>query len=133
MSVNWNWNEKVGEISVLQKAPNCEDIILKFDIYNANCLGCWIYDLPNNEYEFEGFFGDESHMKRHLGLMKSYDGTKSNCCDFYKGSNGKEYGHKWIEVRLDCSWINTQKWVRNLIKANIRVVIDDYYRKGWNA
>lgn len=135
MSVNWKWNEKVGEIDVLQKHPHCDDVVLKYDIYNANCLGCFIYELSNeeNEYIFEGFFGDESHMKKCLGLMKCPDGSKSNACDFYEGTDGNYYGHKWIEVRLDCNWINTPKWARNLMKAKMRVVIDDYDKKGWNA
>ena len=83
-------------------------------------------DEKNDEYEFEGFFGDEGHMKRCLGLIRCQDGKKSNLCR-------EQYGRWWEEVRLDCNWHYANVWARNLIKSKMRVVIDDFVTKeGWN-
>ena len=125
MSVNWSWKDKVGEIDVTYNKGTKFEFKKTLNIYNANCLGCWL-DEKEEEYEFKGFFGDEGHMKRCLGLIRCNDGTKSNMCR-------EVYGQWWDEVRLDSSWHYANVWSRNLVKAKMRVVIDNFIEKeGWN-
>ena len=140
MSVDWNWKKKVGEIDVTYNKGTSNEWKTKFTIFSANCLGCWlnikeetIEEKISDEgkpyktfsYDFEGFFGDEGHMKRCLGLIRCQDGTKSNLV--------KNSGMFWDEVRLDSSWYYTKTWVKNLAKANMRVVVDDFVNKeGWD-
>lgn len=73
MAVNWTWKHKKGVITWM-----CGKEKFKVNIYSANCLGALIYDFRDEEtkksmYQFVGFWYDETHLKRCLGLVKGYD------------------------------------------------------------
>ena len=141
MSVNWDWNAKVGEIDVTFNKGSEHEWKTTLHIFDTNCLGCWLkirdetlVEKVNDEgkhyktfeYEFMGFFGDEGHMKRCLGITCSY-GTKT------KSNLFKCEGQCWDEVRLDSNYRYTKTWVRNLMKSGIRVVVDNFVeQKGWD-
>lgn len=78
MAVNWSWKNKMGVISWYDEIANKT---FKVNIYQANCLGAYIYEFKQdgkNMYQFMGFWNDTKHLKCCLGLSKSYDGTKEN-------------------------------------------------------
>ncbi|MDE6947841.1 MAG: hypothetical protein K2P14_11710 [Anaeroplasmataceae bacterium] len=78
MSVNWNWKQKMGVMTLKQSTPNTKDVRLKICIYQANCLGALIREYKDTEtkkdmYYFWGFWNDTEHLKRCLGIVKGYD------------------------------------------------------------
>ena len=81
MSVNWNWEDKKGEIVWKKKAtstnPRATVDSFNWNIYHANCLCCMLYEYKEGEedmYRFMCFFNDVHHMKRMLGLEKTREG-----------------------------------------------------------
>ena len=75
MSVNWNWNDKKGEIiwkpRTQEKKEGEAKKRFKWSIYEANCLGCCLYEYKEDNklmYQFQCFFSDENHLKAMLGL-----------------------------------------------------------------
>lgn len=71
--LNVYYTKKMGELILMQDGKE-----FKIYIYGANALCAFIY-----EYEKEGktmaqlwnFFGDITHMRRCLGLVKGYNAT----------------------------------------------------------
>ena len=123
MSVNWSWKAKKGYMVVEQK-PN-ENVSQKFkvNIYQANCLGALIYDFKDKEtkkdmYNFWGFWNDESHLKKCLGLTKNYDGKKENIYDGWQ---------KITKVVLNTYYKDYTKIASNFAKAGIKVEL--YYKE----
>ena len=78
MSVNWNWKQQMGVMTLKQSTPNTKDVRLKICIYQANCLGALIREYKDTEtkkdmYYFYSFWRDLEHLKRCLGLRKGYN------------------------------------------------------------
>ena len=80
MSVNWNWSDKCGEITLVQMHPGEEDNEFTITLYNGNCFLVMLHEFKDAEtgedmYDFFGFFSDKEHAKNCLGLnkKKGYD------------------------------------------------------------
>lgn len=104
MSVNWSWKHKMGEVTVVRKWPHEEkEIKFKLNLYSANCIAAVIRDYKETDeqgkkhdmYQFWCFWNDFDHLKRCLGLIKNYDGVKSN---LYNGSDGVD---TWVKLKLN--------------------------------
>lgn len=83
MSVNWNWNDKCGEITLVQSHTGEEDKEFTVSLYNGNCFLVMLYEYEENGeemYNFFGFFSDKDHAKNCLGLNKKggYDSNIYN-------------------------------------------------------
>ena len=77
MALEWHWNEKVGEAVFDQCSltdPTKEKIV---NLYEGNAFLILVYEHKNaideDVYTLAGFFANEIHMNRCLGLEKGYD------------------------------------------------------------
>lgn len=75
MSVNWNWDDKCGEVTVKQMHPKESDREFTISLYNGNCMVVMLYEYKDKEtgedmYNFFSFFSDKDHAKNCLGLLK---------------------------------------------------------------
>lgn len=80
MALNWRWDKKVGEATFRNSAGKT----YKTSLYIGNAFLISLYRYKENGekmYTMHGFFCDETHAKRCLGLV-AYDGYKENN---YKG------------------------------------------------
>ena len=78
----YEYADKSGTVTMVQNGRTFVMPIYGED--KCNCfMACLWESLPKEdglrEYQWQWFFGDESHGKRMLGLAKTYDGTKTNC------------------------------------------------------
>lgn len=82
MALNWNWNEKIGTATFIQKAGK-DEAERKFDVslYKGNAFLIMLYEYKEDDgtekYQMFGFFLDKYHMKNCLGLNKK-EGYTSN-------------------------------------------------------
>ena len=62
MALNWNWNEKIGELQIRQ-----EEKEFTISIYKGNALAIFIHEYVNKEgeevYSMYIFFCDKEHFK----------------------------------------------------------------------
>lgn len=75
MSVNWNWNDKCGEVTLKQMHPGEADREFTISLYNGNCMVVMLHEFKDREtgedmYNFFSFFSDKDHAKNCLGLSK---------------------------------------------------------------
>lgn len=112
MAVNWYWDRKMGVITIEQRGNKH-----KINLYKANCLGALIYEYKDTEtkknmYQFFGFWNNEEHLKRCLGLDKKYPDNIHT--DFKKAKLNTYYKDSLIIAK-------------NLVKAKIKVEL--YYKE----
>lgn len=108
MSLNWQWNDKIG------KAVYNDGRVSNLYRGNAFCIAV-------NEWEDNGsqlycvawFFCDESHAKNCLGLSKGYDGCFG------------EFDIK--ELHLNTKYTETAKLAQMLAKAKVNISIVLYW------
>lgn len=74
MALNWNWEDKCGEITLRQIHEGEETKEYTINLYQGNATLIMIqeYTGDNGEdmYELFSFFADKQHMKNSLGLAK---------------------------------------------------------------
>ena len=128
MSVNWSWNNKMGEITVKQNGS--KPCTYKVNIYHANCLCALIYEVPkSDQYMFWGFFNDRLHLQRCIGL-KPYMGrnyethTREKMQDntYAKGNQ-----HEWKKLRLNTYYKEMKIMAEDCVKAGFKVEL--YYKE----
>lgn len=76
MSVNWNWSDKCGELTLSQEVEvgkPWQDFTVS--LYNGNCMIVMLYEYKDEKtgedmYNFWSFFSDKEHAKNCLGLAK---------------------------------------------------------------
>ena len=49
MSVNWNWDDKCGEVTVKQMHPKESDREFTISLYNGNCMVVMLYEYKDKE------------------------------------------------------------------------------------
>lgn len=118
MAVNWSWKHKKGIITWKSEFDNKKYIV---NLYEANCLGALIYEYKDqkskkNMYQFMGFWNDESHLKRCLGLTKNYDNTKENI-----------YKDIILKIKLNTFYKDSIKIAQHFVKVGIKVEL--YYKE----
>lgn len=81
MSLNWKWNEKIGELIVEQERDG-EAHEYTISLYEGNAFLIMLYEFTNEEGEnlwnMWSFFTDKEHAKICLGLKKNGQGEKKN-------------------------------------------------------
>lgn len=119
MAVNWNWKQKMGV--VVWNNSNTEKVErVNLNLYKGNCLGVIIHDYKDEEtkekmYQFVSFWSDINHLKRCLGLQKSYDGSKENI-----------YKNLILKVKLNTYYKDCIKIANLFSEAGIKVEL--YYK-----
>ena len=79
MSLNWNWDKKVGEVTFTQEIDGVKKDFVS-NLYNGNACLIMVYEYTDEndgkeKYQLTGFFADKTHMKRCLGIDKRYKQT----------------------------------------------------------
>ena len=128
MSVNWSWKAKKGAIAWVptKEAKNEGAKAFKWNFYQANCIGCFLYEYKDKEtnkdmYKFMTFFNDWEHVKRCLGLVKTRDGYKDN---LYKEMYST---HTIKEIRLNTYYKDNLKLADLFTRAGFKVKL--YYKE----
>lgn len=115
MSLNWEWNDKMGEAVMENQDRKCVIHLFKG---NAYCIWVW-RDLEEKTYALADFWADKDHLKNMLGL------------------NAKQYGEdniverhlKDMEIktlRLNTAYKHVPEIVQLLAKAKTNVTIELY-------
>ena len=115
MSVNWLWKDKMGSI----QWKNRMDEEFTVSVFKGNCLCVMIYEYKENEkdlYDFFGFFNDDSHLKKCIGLMKDYEGAMKNI-----------YENEWLSWKLNTYYKEAFTLAKWLTKAGYPVEL--YYEE----
>lgn len=104
MSLNWEWNDKMGECTYANGA--------QCNIYGGNALAIAVAEYEDNTYQLAWFASDEAHMKNMLGLTKGYD----NC---FKG-----FGI--CKIRLDVNHPKSAKLAQLIAKSKTTLTLELY-------
>lgn len=105
MSINWQWNDKMGTCTYTNG--------YKSNLYRGNAfviaVNEWTDESGKELYSLAWFAADEQHMKNMLGLTKGYDECWSS------------FGI--CELELNVNYKETAKLVALLAKAKIEVAV----------
>ena len=80
MSLNWKWNEKIGE-AVIRQTIDSETKEYTKSLYEGNAFLIFLSEWRENNdnmYALYTFFADERHAKICLGLAADSTGDKRN-------------------------------------------------------
>lgn len=116
MSLNWQWNDKMGEVIFTEDQYHPEHPY-KTNIYQGNALMIWNNEFPDGTYSLCNFFVSMDHLKNMLGM---------NAKKGYGAENLLDDG-KIKTIRLNTRYKSVPKIVEALAKANTRVAIELYY------
>ena len=106
MAIRWDWKEKCGEATFLDRLHKAgeEDKEFTVSLYTGNCTLIMLYEWKDKDGEtlwnMFSFWADKNHMKNCLGLNKK-EGYTDN--DYNSGY------YKMTKIRLDkakCRYIN---------------------------
>ena len=111
MSLNWQWNDKMGE--VLYEDGHTDTL------YQGNALMIAVYH-NENMYNLTWFVADKEHFKNLLGLSKT---DKTNYL--------KHWGVK--SLRLNTRYKSVPAIVSELAKAKSPITIELFYEEGVKA
>ena len=101
MSLNWRWNEKIGEAIIEQHIGEEKRLFTK-SLYEGNAflifLNEWEED-GKNMYSLYSFFADESHAKNCLGITKGYENMFEEGYDTLKKIRiNKKKSRNWKKI-----------------------------------
>lgn len=106
MAIQWNWNEKIGELLIRQK-----DQEFTLSIYQGNALAIFLYEFTDEKdgtgrYNMYQFFGDKEHFK--------------NC------TKNKEWNYAEEWVRITMNKVPTDFWIilKDLAKRGVEIIIN---------
>lgn len=108
MSINWNWTDKMGEVT--------DNRGYTANLYRGNCFMIAVNEFQKDGkdlYSLAWFFADETHMKNCLGLTKGYEEES------YKDFN-------WESFKLNTKYKEVPKFISALCKANAEIKIELY-------
>lgn len=83
MALHWQWDEKCGEATLVQKHEGEEDRVFTLSLYTGNAYLIMLYEYEENGeqmWSMVNFWVDKQHMKNCLGLNKK-DGFTGNTFD----------------------------------------------------
>ena len=104
MALNWNWDNKIGELLIRQREKE-----FTISIYQGNALAIFIHEYVNDEgkevYSMYNFFCDKEHFKN---------------CTKDKTWN---YAEEWIKITL--WYVPNDLWVllKDLHKRGVDIEI----------
>lgn len=113
MALNWNWNEKCGEITIV----NGTGREFTINLYQGNAYLIMINEFKNEDgedcYDLYSFFSDKEHMRRCFGLDK-----KSGSYNIYDD---------WKRIRLNkAKFRHTKEFVAAMSEAFDNISIELY-------
>ena len=120
MSLNWNWNDKMGEVIYEEYHP---DHPYKTSIYQGNALMIWCNEFPDETYSLGNFAADLEHLKNMLGLNAKKGYGSENLFN--------DYGIKTI--RLNTRYKSVPKILDALAKAHTNITVELYYEEEVTA
>lgn len=101
MSLNWRWDDKIGEATV-EQTFNGETKTFTKSLYEGNAFLIFITEWKENEedmYSLYSFFADEAHAKNCLGLTKNHNNIFTEGCDkLTKISINKKKSRNWKKI-----------------------------------
>lgn len=121
MALQWDWNKKVGTMTLVQTIASGEKKEFEISLYQGNA-----FLIMNYEYEKDGkpmsdmysFFVSEEHMRNCLGLNKK-SGYGANYLD--------EPANRATKFRINKSkYTYTKKLVAALVEAFDNITIELY-------
>lgn len=119
MSLNWSWNDKMGEVVYNDNIPNPNNCTT--DIYQGNALMIWVHHLPDDMYSVGNFAADMEHFRNMLGLNAK------------KGYSKENLFNDWCKdiklIRLNTKYKSVPKIVAEFAKAHTNVTIELYYEE----
>ncbi len=80
MAVQWKWDEKCGEATLLQEVGGVEKEFT-LSLYTGNCHLIMLMEFEEDgveKYSMESFWADKEHMKACLGLVKGKTNIHNN-------------------------------------------------------
>ena len=104
MALNWNWNEKIGELLIRQGEDE-----FTISIYKGNALAIFLHEYVNDKgeevYSMYGFFCDKEHF---------------NNCTKDKTWN---YAEEWVKITL--GEVTNDLWIvlKDLNKRGVNIEI----------
>lgn len=108
MSLNWKWNEKMGEFVIKYRNTHEEEWKTEhIDLYEGNAFLIMIHEYKENDkdmYELWSFWADKIHAKRMLGLDKKYKDTygkntyAGDCTKIMRVRINKAKSRNWKEI-----------------------------------
>ena len=74
MAIRWDWNEKCGEATLVQRHDGEDDKTFTLSLYTGNCCLIFLHEFVDEsgteKYSLTNFWADKDHMKNCLGLNK---------------------------------------------------------------
>ena len=121
MGLNWQWKNKIGEITYHQhidrKDGTADDYDTVIELYEGNAwlIGLyWTEQDGEKYYNLWNFFADKEHMLRCLGLRKGYE----ECF--------MPYGAEHMQVRLNQKSRYRKQIGQALLKAYDNITVEFY-------
>ena len=81
----YNFNNQIGTITFME---NGEPV--SYPCYYSNALFCWV-ERDEDVAMLRGFFADEDHMKKCLGLVKGYNNLYTDVISLYINKHYKPW------------------------------------------
>ena len=112
MSINWNWNDKMGTVTDKRGYTA--------NLYRGNCFMIAVNEFTEDgvdRYSLAWFFADEGHLKNCLGLTKGYGVNLLN--DYH-----------WASFKLNTRYKEVPKFINCLCKAKANVTIELFHEEA---
>ena len=118
MSLNWQWNDKMGEVIFCDDKYHPDHPYVT-NIYEGNALMIWIDEMPDDTYCLGNFMADMEHFRNCLGLNAK------------KGYSDVNLFNDWSikVIRLNTKYKSVPKIVAEFAKAHTNVTIELYYEE----
>ena len=109
MALNWQWNEKIGECTLVQELHG-EREEFPISIFKGNAFAIFIHQYEENGEKYwnmNNFFVDKEHAKRMFGIDKAYKETY--------GSNQMDIKGNW-QYYCNFKFLKSSKDAKNIMK-----------------
>lgn len=103
MSLNWYWEDKMGEVTYENGSTD--------NLYRGNALVIAVAEA-DNKYCLTWFAADKNHLKNMLGLNKDYE----RCFEHFGIT----------KLKLDTKYKETETIISLLAKAKAKLTIETY-------
>lgn len=91
MALQWDWKDKMGEMTICQKDKDGEQQTFKINLYYGNCLCIALYQYVKDGekwHQLYWFLADEQHLKNILkGDIRFFSEVKSVRLNLYYKSS----------------------------------------------
>ena len=105
MSLRVHFDKPIGSISFRTRGGGS----ITYSAYESNALYCWVH-RDGDTAALQGFFADDEHMKKCLGLVKGYYNLYSDV----------------VAIRVNKNWSGWKKLAIAFMQANDGIVVSAY-------